>query len=103
MNRASDKLTKQLNGPSAIARKKAVWTMKQLGLAAKKDVVSALLPGLLDAKVKRLWDREERESERERERQTDRQTDRVRDRETRETKRDNLKMKLFELSRMHFR
>ncbi|GFO02904.1 WD repeat-containing protein 87, partial [Plakobranchus ocellatus] len=50
LNRASDKLTKQLNGPSAIARKKAVWTMKQLGLAAKKDVVAALLPGLLDAK-----------------------------------------------------
>ncbi|GFR95493.1 WD repeat-containing protein 87 [Elysia marginata] len=50
MNRAGDKLTKQLNGPSAIARKKAVWTMKQLGLAAKKDVISALLPGLLDAK-----------------------------------------------------
>ncbi|KAK3740640.1 hypothetical protein RRG08_025459 [Elysia crispata] len=50
LNRASDKLKKQLNGPSAIARKKAVWTMKQLGLAAKKDVISALLPGLLDAR-----------------------------------------------------
>ncbi|RUS91189.1 hypothetical protein EGW08_001102 [Elysia chlorotica] len=50
LNRASDKLTKQLSGPSAIARKKAVWTMKQLGLAAKKDVLSALLPGLLDAR-----------------------------------------------------
>lgn len=51
MNRAGDKLSKQLTSPSAIIRKKAQWTMKQLGLQPKKEVMSNLLTTLLDSKV----------------------------------------------------
>ncbi|XP_035829723.1 uncharacterized protein LOC101857465 isoform X2 [Aplysia californica] len=53
LTRASDKLTKQLTSPSAITRKKAVWTLKQLGLQqtqARKDILASLLPSLLDDK-----------------------------------------------------
>ena len=50
LNRCGDKLTKQTSHTAAMVRKKSLWTLRQLGIN-RKDLLSAILPGLADAKV----------------------------------------------------
>ena len=50
LNRCGDKLTKQTSHAAAMVRKKSLWTLRQLGIN-RKDLLSAILPGLADAKV----------------------------------------------------
>ena len=50
LNRCGDKLTKQTSHAAAMVRKKSLWTLRQLGIN-RKDLISAILPSLADAKV----------------------------------------------------
>ncbi|XP_070180839.1 uncharacterized protein [Littorina saxatilis] len=49
LNRCGDRLTKQSAHTAALIRKKSLWTLRQLGIN-RKDLISAILPGLADAK-----------------------------------------------------
>ncbi|XP_076456330.1 uncharacterized protein LOC143290640 [Babylonia areolata] len=49
MNKCGDKLTKQTSHVAALIRKKSLWTLRQLGIS-RKDLLSAILPGLSDTK-----------------------------------------------------
>jgi hypothetical protein len=50
LSKAGKKLSKQTNHQAALVRTKSLWALRQLGIQ-RQELVSALLPGLDDAKV----------------------------------------------------